>query len=183
MAWVYHLWLEVRVKKREKPNDKRPWDTRAIGWKEQSFDFYLMGFPGDSMVRNLPALQETQVWSLCWKDPLEKEMTSHSSILAWRIPRTESLVGYSPWGCKESDMTEQQTLSLHFHFFLLRDRSTLMALHSVSLGKKKVRRESRLKDGKTITIGIVKHTYSEKVFSLCYCKFELSIKIPDIKIS
>ena len=45
MAWLYHLWLEVRVKKREKPNDKRPWDTRAIAWKEQSFDFYLMGFP------------------------------------------------------------------------------------------------------------------------------------------
>ena len=55
-------------------------------------------------------------------------------------------------------MTEQLTLSLHFHFFLMRDGSTLMALHSVSLGKKKVRRESRLKDGKNITNGIVKHT-------------------------
>ena len=36
-----------------------------------------------------------------------KEMAPHSSILAWKIPRTEgSLVGYSPWGCNESDMTE-----------------------------------------------------------------------------
>ena len=41
------------------------------------------------MVKNLPALQETLVWSLGQKDPLEKEMATHSSILAWRIPWTE----------------------------------------------------------------------------------------------
>ena len=47
------------------------------------------GFPGDSIVMNPPAvqdLQETQVQSLGWEDPLEKWMTTHSSILAWRIP-------------------------------------------------------------------------------------------------
>ena len=38
------------------------------------------------MVRNLPAMQEIQVQSLGWEDPLEKEMATHSSILAWRIP-------------------------------------------------------------------------------------------------
>ena len=38
------------------------------------------------MVKNLPAMQETWVQSLGWKDPLEKGMASHSSILAWRIP-------------------------------------------------------------------------------------------------
>ena len=37
-------------------------------------------------VKNLPAMQETRVLSLDWKDPLEKEMATHSSILAWRIP-------------------------------------------------------------------------------------------------
>ena len=37
---------------------------------------------------------------------LEKEMATHSSVLAWRIPGQRSLVGYSPWGRKESDMTE-----------------------------------------------------------------------------
>ena len=37
---------------------------------------------------------------------LEKEMATHSSILAWRIDGWKSLVGYSPWGCKESDTTE-----------------------------------------------------------------------------
>ena len=47
------------------------------------------GFPGGSMVKNLPANQETQVWTLGWEDPLEKEMTTHSSSLAWRIPWIE----------------------------------------------------------------------------------------------
>ena len=41
------------------------------------------------MVKNLPAMQGTQVRSLGWKDPLEKKMSTHSSILAWRIPWTE----------------------------------------------------------------------------------------------
>ena len=41
------------------------------------------------IVKNLPAMQETQVQSLGWEDPLEKGMATHSSILAWRIPWTE----------------------------------------------------------------------------------------------
>ena len=44
-------------------------------------------------VKNLPAMQETQVQSLDWEDPLEKGMATHSSILAWRIPWTEELGG------------------------------------------------------------------------------------------
>ena len=39
-------------------------------------------------------------------------MVTHSSILAWRIPRTEDLAGYSPWSCEESDTTGQLTLAL-----------------------------------------------------------------------
>ena len=46
-------------------------------------------FPGGSAVKNLPAMQETQVQSLGWEDPLEEGMATHSSILAWRIPWTE----------------------------------------------------------------------------------------------
>ena len=46
-------------------------------------------FTGGSVVKNLPAVQETQVQSLSQEDPLEKEMAIHSSILAWRIPWTE----------------------------------------------------------------------------------------------
>ena len=41
------------------------------------------------MVMRLPAMQETRVWSLGWEDPLEKEMATHSSTLAWKIPRTK----------------------------------------------------------------------------------------------
>ena len=63
-------------------------------------------------VKNLPARQETWVRSLGWEDLLEKGMAADSSILAWRIPWTEELGGYSPWGCKESDMTEWLTLPL-----------------------------------------------------------------------
>ena len=58
------------------------------------------------MVKHLPAVQETRVQSLGWEDPLEKEMATHSSILAWKIPWTEELAGYSSWGHKESDTTE-----------------------------------------------------------------------------
>ena len=50
------------------------------------------------MVKNLPAMQETHVPSLDWEDPLEKGMATHSSILAWRIPRTEQPGGLHPWG-------------------------------------------------------------------------------------
>ena len=44
-------------------------------------------------VKNLPAMQEARVQSLCWEDPLEEEMATHSSILTWRIPRTEETGG------------------------------------------------------------------------------------------
>ena len=49
----------------------------------------LVGFPDYSMVTNLPAMQETEVQSLGQEDPLEKEMATLSSVLAWRIPWTE----------------------------------------------------------------------------------------------
>ena len=47
-----------------------------------------------------------QFRSLSREDPLKQEMATHSSVLAWRIPKTEELVGYSPWGHKELEMTE-----------------------------------------------------------------------------
>ena len=64
------------------------------------------------MVKRLPTMRETWVRSLGWEDPLEKEMATHSSSLAWKIPWTEKCGRYSPWGCKESDTTEP----LHLHF-------------------------------------------------------------------
>ena len=50
---------------------------------------YALVFPGFSVVKNLPAMQETQVWSLGWEDSLEEEMATFSSILAWEIQWTE----------------------------------------------------------------------------------------------
>ena len=48
-----------------------------------------MGFPGGSMIKNMPAMQKTWVQSLGGKDPLEEGLATHSSILFWRIPWTE----------------------------------------------------------------------------------------------
>ena len=62
------------------------------------------------MVKRPPTMRETWVRSLGWEDPLEKEMATHSSILAWRIPWTED--PHRLHGVAESDKTER----LHFHF-------------------------------------------------------------------
>ena len=64
-----------------------------------------MGFPGGSVVENLPAKQETQIWSLDWEYLMEKEMATHSSILVWEIPWTEEPGGPESMGSRESQMT------------------------------------------------------------------------------
>ena len=61
------------------------------------------------LVKNLPLQQETQVQSLGWEDALEKEMATHSSILAWKIPWTEERGKLQSIGSKESDTTKQVT--------------------------------------------------------------------------
>ena len=68
-----------------------------------------MGFPGGSVVKNLPAKQETQVQSLDQKDPLEKEMATHSSILIWEIYGQRSLWAVVHGSRKESDTTKWLT--------------------------------------------------------------------------
>ena len=61
------------------------------------------------LVKNLPAVQETQVWSLGWKDFLEREMAIYSVFSPRESHGQRSLVDHSPWGRKEWDMTEQLT--------------------------------------------------------------------------
>ena len=61
------------------------------------------------MVKHLPAMQEIRVQSLGWEDPLEKEMATHSVFLPGEFHGQRSMVGYSPWGRKESDRTERPT--------------------------------------------------------------------------
>ena len=57
-------------------------------------------FPGGSVIKNLPAVQEAQVWSLGGEDPLEKEMAAHSSIPAWRMPWAEEPGGLQSKGSR-----------------------------------------------------------------------------------
>ena len=73
------------------------------------------------MVKNLPTvqqIQETRVRSLGQEDPLEKGMETLFSILAWKVPWTVSLAGYSPRGYKELNMTEA-TAHAHTLIYIL----------------------------------------------------------------
>ena len=65
------------------------------------------------MVKKLPAMQETQVRSLGQDDPREKPMATHSVLLPGESRGQRSTVGYSPWGHKESDTTEQLSTAQH----------------------------------------------------------------------
>ena len=88
-----------------------PWDFKVLDMTEQltltckmviphcSFDLYLI------ISGKLPAMQETHVESLGWENPLEKEMATHSCILAWIILWTEDLGRLQSLGHKELDMT------------------------------------------------------------------------------
>ena len=76
-----------------------------LHWQADSLPLCHLGIPHTyiythvpQIVRNLPAMQETQVWSLGWEDPLEKGMATHCSILAWRIPWTEEPGGLQSMG-------------------------------------------------------------------------------------
>ena len=61
-----------------------------------------MGFPGCSVVKSLPTMWETQVQSLGWEVPLEKEIATHSSILAWEILWTEEPGGLQTMGSQRA---------------------------------------------------------------------------------
>ena len=80
-------------------------------------------------VKNLPAMQETQVRSLGGEGSLEKGMATHSSVLARESHGQRSLAGYSPWGRKELDLTEQLTLS---PYCLLCDYNCSLGLSLIS---------------------------------------------------
>ena len=64
-----------------------------------------MGFPTGLVVKNSPEMQEMWIQSLDQKDPLEKEMAAHSSILAWESPWTDEPGGYDPWSHRRVDTT------------------------------------------------------------------------------
>ena len=89
-----------------------------------------MGFPGSAVVKNPPANagdHETWVWALGREDLLEKEMATHSSILAGIIPWTEGPGGYGPRDQKELDRTE------HTHIVKLNSFKQQTALNCLTL--------------------------------------------------
>ena len=117
--WVRpHRWQPTRL--------HRPWDSPGknigVGCHLEGYIFafitaqcIIWASLVAQMVKHLPAMRETRVGSLGWEDwedLLEKEMATHSRILAGESHGWRSLVGYSPWGRKRSDMTER----LHCHF-------------------------------------------------------------------
>ena len=82
------------------------------------------------MVNCLSTMRETWVWFLGWEDSLEKEMATHSSTLALKIPWTEELgAGYCPWGRKESGMTEWLHFLSFFHFPYLKSNEKKSTVH------------------------------------------------------
>ena len=76
----------------------------VVGWWLVGGQGNPMSFPGGSVVKNLSTMQETGIQSLGGEDPLEKEMATHSSILAWEIPWAEEPGGLQSMR-KESDLT------------------------------------------------------------------------------
>ena len=92
-----------------------------MDWAELSHMGTLnrLGFPGDSVVKNSPAMQEpqeAQVRSLSWEDPLEEGVATHSSILAWRISWTEEPDGLQSICLKESQLKQLSTQLAHSLF-------------------------------------------------------------------
>ena len=81
-------------------------------------------------VKNLPAVQETWVQSLSWEDPLEKGMTTHSSILAWRIPWTEE-----PGGLQSMGLQGQTRLS-DFHFPHVQSTNSATLLYPQNISRR-----------------------------------------------
>ena len=86
------------------------------------------------MVKNLPEMQKTQVGSLGWKDPLEKEMATRSSILAWEIPRTQEPGGLPSPGHEESNMTKTFTFFSPTPHPFIRHHTSLLSLTALSHG-------------------------------------------------
>ena len=87
-------------------------------------DFIFLGFPGGTVVKNPPAMQETLetlVWSLGQENPLEEGMATHSSILAWRIQWTKEPGGLQSKGLQRVKHNWAQCHALFFYLFIIID--------------------------------------------------------------
>ena len=101
-----------------------------------------LGFPGDSVVKNPLVMQQTQetlVRFLGLEDPLEESMATTPELLPGESHGQRSLVGYSPWSCKESDSTERLNNKV-----LLTLGPTITQLHSDTKGNKEEERDLQI---------------------------------------
>ena len=94
-------------------------------WEEKYLYVYIWASLVAQPVKNMPAMQETPVLSLGWKDPREKEMVTHSTILVWRIPWTEVTVhgvskSWTQLKESESDCRVTNTFTLHFIYIYMK---------------------------------------------------------------
>ena len=92
VAWGYFIW---EIQGRNCYQDKENISISILIFKTV---YAILGLPGSSEVKNPPAMQETGVQSLGWEDTLKESMTTHSSILVWRIPWTEETGGLQSIG-------------------------------------------------------------------------------------
>ena len=116
-------------------------------------DGLFWGTPRASLVaqriKHLPAMQETWVQSLGWEDPLEKEMATHSSILAWRIPWTEEPGGLQSTGSQR--VGHDWATSLHFKITAVGECSHEIKRHLL-LGRKVITNLDSILKSKDITL-------------------------------
>ena len=118
-------------------------------------------------LKRLPAMWETWVRSLGWDDALEKEMATHSRILAWRIPWTEKLGGLQSMGCKESDTTEQLHLQKPLQMVI-----SAMKLKRLLLGRKVMTNLDSILKSRNITLSTKVHLVKAMVFSVVMYGYE-----------
>ena len=91
-------------------------------------------FPGEAVVKNLPARQEAWIWSLGQKDPLEKSMATHSSILAWEIPQTEEPGGLQSMGLQR--IGQNWATNIYFHYWMLSVDVSVGVLCAIHINRK-----------------------------------------------
>ena len=88
LQWKKYIMMRKNTRNADKPHKYQKNEKITVfGWTASTALIWASLVVWS--VKNLPAIQETWVWFLGWKDPLEKAMATHSSILAWRIPWTE----------------------------------------------------------------------------------------------
>ena len=100
-------WIEQGLKKSQSSHSTDyNIEKMLVSFSSEHMYLYTRASLVTQLVKNLPAMQETSVPLLGWKDPLEEGMATHSSSLAGKSHEQRSLIGYSPWIHKESDTTK-----------------------------------------------------------------------------